>query len=258
MFGTIIQNVYSKTGVSDIIEALDELCSPDDSYGWASAGIYSFWDYETKEILYIGLAVNLSKRFQQHNGIIKMDENGCKYKKIEEYFSKKDKLGYSVFLQSPLHQPVTADNFTSWFKYNPDEVTLKSLNNEQPKSDLKRVEGILIESFKRKHGKLPKWNNVGGSIAGQLRASDGNYAIVEAFSTPQYSVLVSRCTLKELSTSPTYTQYESILHTIRTYMLIFGMTFENALTLVCKFDPLNTFDRILYSNYLQKELNPLK
>lgn len=232
MFGTIIQNVYSKNEVSDIINALDDLCSPSDSYGWASAGIYSFWDYETKEILYIGLAVNLSKRFQQHNGIIKMDEKGCKYTKIEEYFSKKDKLGYSVFLQSPLHQPVTSDNFTDWFKYTPDEVTVKNFNDELPKRDLKRVEGILIESFKRKHGKLPKWNSVGGSIAGQLSTTEGNYAIVEAFSTSEFSVLVSRCTLQELSMNPTYTEYESFLHAIRTNMLIFGMTFGDAKSLL--------------------------
>lgn len=254
MFGTIIQNAYSKNQVSDIINALDDLCSPIDSYGWASAGIYSFWDYETKEILYIGLAVNLSKRFQQHNGLIKMDENGCKYAKIEEYFSKKDKLGYSVLLQSPLHQPVTSDNFTDWFKFNPDEVTLKSFNYELPKRDLKIVEGILIESFKRKYGKFPEWNSVGGSITGQHSTTDGNYAIVEAFSTSEFSVLVSRCTLQELSLNPIYTQYESFLHTIRTHMLIFGMTFEDAKILACKFDQLKTFERILSSNYLQKAL----
>lgn len=255
MFGTIIQNIYTEDSVSDIVKALDDLCSPNNSYGWASAGLYSFWDYQTKEVLYIGLAVNLSKRFQQHNGIIKMSEDGCKYKEIKEYFSKHNQLGYSVFLQSPLHQPVTSDNFTNWFKYDPDKTELSNFNDELPKRDLKRVEGILIEAFKKKYGRLPKWNNIGGSVAGQLRTTDGNYAIVEAFSTPEFSLLVSRCTLRELSNSPTYTEYESFLHTIRSNMLILGMDFNTATEYVCKFDRLNTFKRIFDSNYLQKQLN---
>ena len=37
--------------------AIDDLCSPTDTHGWASAGIYCFWDYYAEAVLYIGLAV---------------------------------------------------------------------------------------------------------------------------------------------------------------------------------------------------------
>lgn len=63
-------DAYTKEEKEEIAEALDDLCSPNDNYGWASAGIYSFWDYNTKEIFYIGLAVDLTERFKQHNGLM--------------------------------------------------------------------------------------------------------------------------------------------------------------------------------------------
>ena len=70
MFGTVIIDAYQKSETMEWAEAIEDLCSPNDSYGWASAGIYCFWDYYFEEILYIGLAVNLSERFKQHNGIL--------------------------------------------------------------------------------------------------------------------------------------------------------------------------------------------
>ena len=33
----------------------------------------------------------------------------------------------------------------------------------QGRDDIKRVEGILIESFRKKYGHFPPWNNIGGS-----------------------------------------------------------------------------------------------
>lgn len=44
-------------------DAIDDLCCPNDNYGWVSAGIYCFWDYYTHEVLYIGLAGDLAERF---------------------------------------------------------------------------------------------------------------------------------------------------------------------------------------------------
>jgi hypothetical protein len=50
-----------------------------------------------------------------------MDLNACKYAQITEYFKQNEKLGYSVFVQSPLSQSVTSKNY-KWFKYDPEEV----------------------------------------------------------------------------------------------------------------------------------------
>ena len=71
---------------------------PTDTVGWASSGIYRFWDYETREILYIGLAIDLPTRFKQHNGIIKARDIDCKYQQINSYFGKSE----TIVLLKPL------------------------------------------------------------------------------------------------------------------------------------------------------------
>ena len=40
MFGTIIMDSYKSDEVELMSQYIDLLCSPMDSYGWASAGIY--------------------------------------------------------------------------------------------------------------------------------------------------------------------------------------------------------------------------
>jgi len=99
MFGTVIIDAYRKEETRELAEAIDDLCSPNDNYGWASAGIYCFWYYYAEAVLYIGLAGNLAERFRQHNGILPIKE-GSKQKKIEEYFSKKREIGIYNFLQN--------------------------------------------------------------------------------------------------------------------------------------------------------------
>ena len=54
MFGTIIMDSYVADEAKTIANNLDIICSPMNNMGWASAGIYSFWNYYTKEVLYIG------------------------------------------------------------------------------------------------------------------------------------------------------------------------------------------------------------
>ncbi|GAB6620013.1 TPA: GIY-YIG nuclease family protein [Bacillus cereus] len=254
MHATIVQNAYKQNEVLDIVNSLEDLCSPNDSYGWASAGIYSFWDYNTKEVLYIGLAVDLAERFKQHNGIIPMRENGCKFIKIQEYFTTNEKLGYSVFLQSPLSQPVTRKNIDTWFKHDLSQVSTRDFVYEQSKNDLRQIEGILIEAFRMRHNRLPSWNSVGGSISGQRNTTEGNYDIVYDFSHQRNSPLVSRSTLKELSENPTYELYENFLHGIRQYMLYSRISFDEALPHILKIDHLKIFERIIEEDYLKKKL----
>lgn len=45
MFGTVIIDAYRKEEILEMANAIDDLCSPTDNCGWASAGIYCFWDY---------------------------------------------------------------------------------------------------------------------------------------------------------------------------------------------------------------------
>ncbi|MCM3217784.1 GIY-YIG nuclease family protein [Niallia taxi] len=253
MYGTIIQDAYKKEHTQKIAAALDELCNPNDSYGWASAGLYTYWNYYTKKILYIGLAVDLTERFQQHNGIKKMSEQGCKIKEINTYFTKYDKLGFSIFVQSPLSQPVISKNIYKWHKLDPNKFGVKDFVNEQAKQDLRIVEGIFIESYRRRFGFYPPWNKVGGSIDGQKRATEGNYQIVENLSNLEPSILNSRYSLRELAINPTFERYENFLHGVRMLMLR-GMDLNTSLHFSRKSDTLKTYEEMLQIGYFNRRI----
>ena len=167
MFGTVIIDAYRQNEVYEMADAIDDLCSPNDNYGWASAGIYCFWDYYAEAVLYIGLAGDLAERFRQHNGILPLEE-GSKQKQIEEYFSKNERLGYTIFVQSPLSQPLVHRNKKMYEAFAAENNSpVQDLLSDQGRDDIKRVEGILIEAFRKRYGHLPPWNTIGGSIAGQ-------------------------------------------------------------------------------------------
>lgn len=248
MFGTIIQDAYEMKNTKDIVDALDHVCNPNDGYGWASSGIYCFWDYETKEVLYIGLAVDLGERFKQHNGILPMKKSSCKFDNIKNYFNQKAKLGYSIFTMSPLNQPVIKKNVEKIFD---KEVALSDFANEQFKRDLKVVEGILIEAYRIKKSSLPPWNKISGSLEGKSRSTEGNYDIVRSFTDKQESALVANCTLRELKTNPMSIHFEEFLHIVRHKMLTHGISFLDALKESEQNDEF-IHDLIMKENYLSK------
>ena len=70
------------------------------------------------------------------------------------------------------------------------------------KENIKVVEGILIEAYRRKYGHFPPWNNMGGSVVGQKRVMPNNINIVKSFCSPDdyyINPIVSRSTIRELS-----------------------------------------------------------
>ena len=204
-------------------DAIDDLCSPTDNYGWASAGIYCFWDYYAEAVLYIGLAGDLAERFKQHNGILPIKE-GSKQKQIEDYFSRNERLGYTIFVQSPLPQPLVHRNRKVYEKFAKQQNSpIEDMLSEQGRDDIKRVEGILIESFRRKYGHFPLWNSMGGSMVGQTKVMENNINIVNSFCQPDnYAInpIVSRSTIRELSRNPEWEWYENYLHAARMNLLI--------------------------------------
>ena len=184
MFGTVIIDAYRKEETLEMADAIDDLCSPTDNYGWASAGIYCFWDYYAEAVLYIGLAGDLAERFKQHNGILPIKE-GSKQKQIEDYFSRNERLGYTIFVQSPLSQPLVHRNRKVYEKFAKQQNSpIEDMLSEQGRDDIKRVEGILIESFRRKYGHFPLWNSMGGSMVGQTKVMENNINIVNSFCQP--------------------------------------------------------------------------
>lgn len=257
MFGTVIIDAYQKSETMELAEAIEDLCSPNDSYGWASAGIYCFWDYYFEEILYIGLAVNLSERFKQHNGILPL-KKGSKQEKIEQYFSCNERLGYTIFVQSPFSQPLVHRNRSQYQKFAIQKnAPVQDLLSKEGRDNIHRVEGILIEAYRRRHGHFPPWNEIGGSIEGQNSVLPNNYNIVKSFSNPDdyaRNPIVSRSTIRELSNNADYVAFESYLHTVRMYMLIFGMEYQEALQFTIEHDDYHTIDRLKEAKYFEKHL----
>lgn len=252
LFATIISDAYRTDEKHLIADALDDLCNPRDSYGWSSAGLYSFWDYTTREVLYIGLAVDLEERYRQHNSLLPIDPNSCKKEKIDSYFKSREKLGYSIFVQSLLSQPITSKNQGVWGDFSGEDFSVIDLRSSKDRDDLKTVEGILIESYRMKHGVFPPWNSVGGSVKGQRRATIGNYDIVQSFS--KQSVLVSKSTIRELSEDPVLEGYENTLFTARFQMLYAGMTWGEALDFTRRHDSMGRIDEMIRNGYFNKEL----
>ena len=258
MFGTVILDAYTKDQTAEVAAAIDDLCCPTDNYGWASAGIYSFWDYNTHEVLYIGLASDLAVRFEQHNGLRSMPEDGCKTNQITEYFQCHEKLGYTIFVQSPLSQPVVHRNRQLFERIaTEDNVPIQNYANKQGIDDIKKVEGILIEAYNMHYGRFPAWNKVGGSVAGQGNVLENNINIVKSFGDPKaYEVnpIVSRSTIRELSNNPTYEMYELYLHAVRMYILLFGMEYQDALAFANLGDKYSIYQKICNAGYLSKQL----
>lgn len=254
MFGTTIIDAYRKDEVDEIVYALDDLCSPRDNYGWASAGIYCFWDYYTKEIYYIGLALDLTERFKQHNGLMRIDDNCCKKKYIEDYFKSKEKLGYTIFVQSTMSQPITHNNIDLFKEWLGKDFSKENYVGKEGHDHIKQVEGILLEAYKKVNGNYPKWNKMGGALLGQKAATIGNYEIVKSFNEIVSHPLVSRSTLRELSNNPVYEGYENFLHAIRMTMLHSGMCFNDALNFHNKYDIYGYWKKITEDRYQEKKL----
>ena len=98
MLATVIRDVYREAEKRDVQVALDELCSPEDSWMWASAGIYCYWIPADRTILYVGLARDLWERFGHHNGLLPCPAGGCKREQIDEWFSSHDSIGLSIIV----------------------------------------------------------------------------------------------------------------------------------------------------------------
>lgn len=258
MFGTVILDAYTKDETEDIAKAIDDLCNPDDGYGWASAGIYSFWDYDKHKVLYIGLASDLYERFRQHNGLLPISLDACKYNQIQDYFMTHKKLGYTIFVQSTMNQPLVHRNKSSYERLAKEEdVSVENYLSTQGIESIKQVEGILIEAYKKAYGVLPPWNKVGGSIIGQNNVREKNINIVKSFCNPQmYKVnpIVSRSTIRELSHNSSYVYYEDYLHAVRMLMFKFEPDYNKALEIQNQFDHYGRYKKIVEAGYLKKEL----
>lgn len=260
MFGTIIMDSYKANEKELMANNIDEICSPMDSFGWDSAGIYSFWDYCTKDVLYIGLASDLCVRFKQHNGLLPIAENACKVRQIENYFLSHERLGYSILVQSPMSQPIIHRNEALYRKFLevPEEIPITNYAGEEGLEHIRQAEGQLIESYRQVMGAVPPWNKIGGDRFSRRYASENNYLyVVRAFAsgTPD-NYLISRSTIRELAENAMYEWFEMQLHGLRMMMLTEPMSFDEAVSIQKKLNPYfeEQWNRIIDTKYLDKEL----
>lgn len=224
-FGTFIFDAYTVNEKWIIADALEEICSSTDSYGWASTGIYSFWEYPSKNLLYIGKSVDLPNRFRQHNGLIPSETSDNKKDEIDKYFKSARKLGFSIFVQSSLSQSYTSRNrrFLNQFELY-DEIDSSS------RADISIVEGNFLEAFRTITGEYPSWNNIGGMVLpSELVYQEIYNYLLDPLSGKIMGNLVSMSSIRELSESSLFTEFEIQLHGVRMLMLHLGMEFEHAI-----------------------------
>jgi hypothetical protein len=228
MFGTVIWDVYRRDEARDLHAAIEDLASPTDNIGWSSSGVYSFHDPtpqgkspSSRALRYLGLATDLSTRFAQHNGIIPVKPGSSKFSNIDEWFDAHPLLGYSAFVQSPLHQANI-----SRVRKDIGSTVVDWSNEFDHDIDARRsialLEGQLIETAVLERGALPSWNKIGGSEVGKSRAPGGTGAALISLMEGEYdSLFVARRSIRELANDPVaYFDESDYLHSARMQALL--------------------------------------
>ena len=160
--------------------------------------MYLFWDPDTREPLYIGVASNLADRFAQHNSLSgHRPSKGNKAQQINDWFAGHSGVGFSIVLQEGL-----ADELYEPYSRN--------------------AEGQLLEGYRQAHGRLPPWNGIGGSRVGAGYARGNSAAWVDFAAGAKDGLVVARRTIRRLNDSATAEYYENTIHPARTALMHFG------------------------------------
>lgn len=289
MLATIMLDTFTKPEAQEIAAALDMLCSPHDHYAFSSAAIYAFWSVRERELLYIGLAKDVAQRFRQHLGLIACDPNCCKVQQIADYFSSKERIGYSIIVQSTMCSPLTAED---------EQVIREALDDDAGTVDVSDIfeaeeniaiaEGMLIELFEQFGDRLPKWNRVRSTQRGRqtrsffsesdkLRTAQGliagkSFEQIErevAAEGPPYELLLNlegselselnaRATLREIAESATICEHELLLHGVRMGMVSRHSSFEQSLKTQLAFNEFakGRIDQMKTDGYWDRKVTP--
>lgn len=263
MLATVIIDTYSAKETELIAEALEEVASTKDHYGWSSSGVYCFWNPSTRKILYIGLAVDLPTRFGQHNGLLDCPPNCCKREKIDAFFQENSQLGYSLLVQSNLSQAACS----RWEKANPgkleslckryelmDREEAKQLLNADVEQEIRTYEGALIEAVETNTGAIPPWNKIKGA---DIRFTEEHIKtasyLLKSFTVAHDGMdpLAAHVRLRDLLTNAMFQGYEELWHGTRLLMLG-GWPFEEAIKKTP--DPLGYFGKMKSEGYLERQV----
>lgn len=258
---TLVLNQYRSATIEDLVRGLDTMCSPADSYGWSSSGIYFFWDPSTREVLYVGLAVDLLLRFRQHNNLASCPSNCCKWNRILEYFGDREKLGYSILVQSRFDQAISSgwesvnasqlESLTEEFGYLDTEEAKRVINSPIVR-ELRRAEGALLALYQQDYGHLPAWNRIAGSdtLYADFEMEGARALLAAATGIPsRFDPLIAKSTLVELDANPMWCGYEELLHAAR-ILVRNGYSWDEAKQLV--HDELDYLPKMEAEGYLSK------
>jgi hypothetical protein len=260
MLATSILDSFTKDEPAVIASALDELCSPDDSYGFASACIYAFWSLPGQDLLYVGLARDVARRFRQHTGLLDCDPADCKRRQIEQYFQTNQRLGYSIIVQSRLDQPVSNSARRELAELYDEEFAADVAGFIAGEENIIAAEGFVLELHRRLGDRLPPWNKKHGSELGQRQRSlfpDGGvlrtmeqlirtgrmpdqgegqgedaglpYDLLLNITGYELSDLNAKSTLRQLASDAVAEGHEEFLHGVRMFMVSRGMSFHDGL-----------------------------
>lgn len=226
VLATIVRDVYTETEKDEMHGAIDELCSPEDSWMWSSAGIYCYWDPTERRVLYVGLARDLWERFGHHNGLLGCPIQGCKRQQLDEWFSTHPSLGLSMVVQSSMMQPLTRRSVAAWVKdpgWDHDDLS-EEYSDYQSEiiEELALAEGAIIETHRLQRGEVPPWNKIGGSIQGRSRVAGQGDDIVELLTGEADHLIVARASLRDIARDSTAAVFEDFVHAARMQAIMFS------------------------------------
>jgi hypothetical protein len=214
MWGTFMLEAYRREDAREVHHALEEVLGPDSGSAWASGGVYVFWNFETREPLYVGIAGDLPERFAQHNGLRGCPPSSCKREQIAQYFAEEsDGLGYTVLALSSLSQTSTHRQRASLALEDPELIELNEALSEEPADEIRALEGRMIALYARQFGRPIRWNQSSGRLP---RVSPDARDATLATAVGIFDCLLqARKTIRELAGDPEATMFEEHLHGIR-------------------------------------------
>ena len=195
-------------------DALESLSGPTSGTSWSTADIYVYWDFATREILYVGLASDLAVRFGQHNRFKGCPDRSCKRVQIDAHFAAENEfLGFTVFSLSSLTQPSGARWNRAIDLKDRELIELQAAFSAEALNDIRTLEGRLIAAHEARTGVIPPWNrDPGRKPSGKISPADATLAAV----TGRFDCLLqSRRTIRQLAADGEASIFEEHLHGAR-------------------------------------------
>jgi hypothetical protein len=262
VWGTFLLEVYRQQHARDVRDAMERVLGPESASSWSTGGVYVFWNPDTREPLYVGIAGDLPERFAQHNGMRGCPASGCKREQITKYFAEEcDWLGYTVIALSSLSQPSTRRQRDSLGLEDPELIELNDALSTEALDEIRALEGRIIALYAQQFGKPIRWNTSPGRLPRvSPSAEDGTLATaVGALDC----LLQARKTIRRLAEDPEAMMFEEHLHGARLSAvreaILNGQGFRNdLLRRHLEHDWASSFlaDEILKSGYLDQR-NPV-